>query len=181
MDEINDGTGGAVGIAGLFAIDLREVLAEATGGVGVIGKGMGGTRHGTSDEIGPEGAGFDEGDADAEGFEFLGEGFAEAGEGGFGGAVETEAGVIGDGGGGAHLDDVTGAVLAEVWQKGAEDGDGPEEVGFEGGAGFGVIAFLHSPKETDAGIVDEDIDATPMGDGGWNGGGDGVGLGDVKG
>jgi hypothetical protein len=156
-------------------------LAESGRGVGVVGERYGGAGHGTADEIRPERAGFDERDADAQGLEFLGEGFREAGEGGLRSAIGSEPRVVGDRGGGAHLDDVSGFPLAEVRQEGAQHGGGSEEVGLEGRAVFGIRRFLDGSNQAAAGVVDEDIDAAELGDRLLDEAGEGVLLGNVEG
>ena len=65
-------------------------------------------------------------------------------------------------------------------QDGLDHRDGAEEVRLEQGADLGVVAFFDRGAITVAGVVDQDVDAAEPLLGLLHGGGDLVGMGDVK-
>ena len=78
-------------IAGLGAVSVAHGFLRVDVVVGWVA--LGGERHGAAGPVGAEAAGFDEGEVDVPfGFELVGEGFGEAFDGPFGGAVDGEHG-----------------------------------------------------------------------------------------
>lgn len=128
-----------------------------------------------------EEARLDEGDLDAEGVEFVGEGFGVAFEGELGGGVEAMARDADESGEGGDVDDSALAPGAEVGQEGLGESDGAEEVGFEEVVDLVDGGFFSGAVEDGAGVVDEDIDVACAVEDGFDAGGDGVVGADVEG
>ena len=116
------------------------------------------------DEVGAEGAGLHERDADAERREFLTQAFAEKLHRSLRAAIHAEAGIVRDGGGGAEVDDVAAFLRAQHGQRGADDIQRAEEVRFEALAGLFVAAFLDGSDQAAAGVVHEHVKGSGLGD-----------------
>ncbi len=123
-----------------------------------------------------------------EALEVVGEGDGEHVEGRLGGLVggRGHAAGLGNAAERAELagdvDDARGVGLAEHGQGGAGEGEDADDVGLERLAqdGGAQLAGLHAPVEEDAGVIDEDVEAAQVLLDEREGGGDGVGDGDVE-
>lgn len=153
-----------------------ELVADGVvGGERVVGlRGVGG-------EVGFEEARFDERDFDAEGVEFVGEGFGVAFEGEFGCGVEAMAWDADAACERGDIDDSSFADVSHDGEDGVGDSDEAEEVGFEDLMDLLEGGFFGGAVEDDAGVVDEDVDSSCAVEDGLDALGDGVvGL-DVEG
>ena len=98
-----------------------------------------------------------------EGFELGGKRLREAFYGELGGVVEAPPGRANESADRGEIDDMTGAALAEVREKGAGDADEAEDVGLEDGHELIFGSFLDGAGEAIAGVVDEDVDRAEAG------------------
>ena len=97
------------------------------------------------------------------------------------GSVWGEAGVTGDAGDGADVDDAAGLALDHAAGDGLADEEGAAEVGFEDGVPVVPCDFEGWFAAIAAGVIDEDVDAA---EGGFCGGGgelDAVEVSDIEG
>ncbi len=140
-------------------------------------------RHAAARPIGSEPAGLHARELDAPlGFYFLRNGFGEALDGPLGRAVDGEHGhatLAADGG--DLLDDAAGGLLFTHDLHGfAGDGDEAEEIDVHLLVDLGVFELFKGTAEAVAGVVDHDVDAAKLLEGGVEGGGDGGVVGDVE-
>ena len=81
---------------------------------------------------------------------------------------------------GRHLQDVSGALLAQDRQRGLGDPQRTEQVGLELGAGLGLGELLDHAELAVAGVVDDDVEAAEVLVRPRDGGEVGVAVGDVE-
>ena len=120
-------------------------------------------------------------DSDGAAGEFAGEGFCEADESGFGGGVVRLAGLAGFADDGGDVDDAAPAVFDHLGHDGLSHEEGSGEIGREDVV---PVFALHAHGEDvagDSGVVDEDVDGTEVGEGGFGAVADGLFAGDVEG
>ncbi len=113
--------------------------------------------------------------------ELAGEGFGEADETGFGGGVVGLAGLSGFAYYGGDIDDAAPPVFDHLRHDGLSHEEGSGEVG---GEDVVPVFALHAHGEDvagDSGVVDEDVDGTEVGEGGFGAVADGFFAGDVEG
>ena len=61
---------------------------------------------------------------------------------------------------GRDLDDASAALGAEVWQRGADELDRPDQVGRDNVLDLLVGEFLRGTEQAVAGITDDDVDSS---------------------
>ena len=115
-------------------------------------------------EVGLDDVGVDGADLNAFGGEFGAEGLAEAGDGEFAGGV---GGVVGHrefSGNGADVDDGAGFLGEEVGENGVDGVDVAPEVGVDDFVPVFEGEFFGGAGAVDAGVVDEYVELTELGD-----------------
>ena len=159
VEDAGDGVGDDLGIGSLRLSSMRVRQRATRAALGESGVEEAGGESGIAGpDIGFEGARLDENDLNAEGFQFVAEGFGPAFEGELGGGVAADAGEAQAAGDGGDHDDVAEALAAELGQEGAGNGGGAEEVGVELLAKLGVGNVIGKAGEGEAGVVDEGVE-----------------------
>lgn len=120
-----------------------------------------------------DGAGADDGDAEAVTAELAAEGFAETDESELAGAVGGESGSGDEAADAGEIDDVRSGLIDEEREKATGESDGGVEVDCEDAIPLGFGGFEGGSVPGDAGIVDEDVEFAP---GGLNACGEGLDL-----
>lgn len=124
-------------------------------------------------------AGKNRDDIDAGVVDFGTERVAEGAEGEFAGAVNRVARRGNDAEDAGDVDDLAGALLAHYREDGLDAAEGPEEIDFHDGPGVGGFGFFDGRTHAEAGVVDEDVDATKFFEGGLDEPGDVGVVGDI--
>src|SRR2546430_1576788 len=155
----DDQCGSADRVPGLPAVGRSSVADHPTNGQVVVRTDRHGPRR-RATPIGAEGAGLDDGDVDAERFDFVVEDLREAFAGELRGLVGAQPWRPADAStDGRELDEVTRALLAQHRQCRLRDVDDPEQIRLDLRAEDIVRHIFDRRKDGVAGVVDDDIEA----------------------
>lgn len=153
---------------------VDNVSGAAFGGDGEAAGALEHGRRNAGERVGLKGggdvAGADGGGGDARAAEFHAEAVGEGEQGGLGGGVEVEPGQGDHGGDGGDIDDGAVALGAEVRQGEAGEVDGGVEVEFVEVLPGGLRQERRGGIGAGAGVIDENVDAAEVGEGGGESG-----------
>src|ERR1700686_563080 len=113
-NRLNDGVRRGRGIARLFSVALDGARSRLAGGNFVVRQNAGSLLEGAAEEVGAEGAGFDDGYANAKGGQFRGERLGKTFDGKLGGVVDAPAGHAGEAANGREIHDMAAALFSQI-------------------------------------------------------------------
>ncbi len=159
LPHVTDGHLGDANVCGLG-------YGEEDGGSGVVGVHHGGLLNAlfgatvADGELRLDAAGAKDGDLDAEGVELFSEGLAEAHLGELAGAVDAFVGNAGEACDGGDEDDIAGALLQEGGENSLREDKAAADVAVHHGVEVLQGGVCEGFVVADAGVVDQDVDAS---------------------